>query len=101
MGKIFDMGKNLHLKKSEKIMVLPYEGFEEDVEKFKKGQDLAWVAKHIGAEMDKLTGLLFGSFTGGTQTATSINSRIETIVEGETRKAEVKLIEYKPKTFGG
>lgn len=32
-----------------------------------------------------------------THIKTSINSRMETILEGETRKAEVKLIEYKTK----
>lgn len=32
-----------------------------------------------------------------THIKTSINSRMETILEGETRKAEVKLIEYKSK----
>lgn len=31
------------------------------------------------------------------KTKTSINSRMETTLEGETRKAEVKLIEHKPK----
>ena len=85
MGKIFDMGKNLHLKESEAIKQFPPIEITEDLAKF---------AKHI---MDELISPVFmRMFGSGTQTATSINSRMETIIEGDTRKAEVKLIEYKP-----
>ena len=94
MGKIFDMGKNLHLKESEAIKQFPSPEVMEDLRKF---------AEHaLELEIDKLTSPIFMRMFGdGTQTATSINSRMETIIEGETRKAEVKLIEYKPRCLEG
>lgn len=94
MGKIFDMGKNSHLKKPEQVIQLPIEIIE-TAESINRNHRI------LELELDKLTSPIFmRMFGSGTQTATqartSINSRMEIIIEGETRKAEVKLIEYKP-----
>ena len=95
MGKIFDMSKNLHLKESKSIPQFSFIENELQPELMKDIRKFAERALEL--EMDKLTSPIFMRvFGSGTQTATSINSRMETIIEGETRKAEIKLIEYKP-----
>lgn len=54
---------------------------------------IKFMEKILGMEVHAIFPRLFPSQT---YTKTSINSRMETVIEGETRKAEFKLIEYKP-----